>query len=244
VAEGGDVIAVASREQADREKRKAALSSVLAAIFLTLMKLVVGLLTGSLGILAEALHSGLDLVAAGVTLFAVQVSGRPADREHPYGHGKVENLSALFETLLLLATCVWIIYEALQRLFVKSVEVEASFWAFAVMIIAIAVERQPVADAVSCRKKVRQPGVGGGRAPLFDGHLVFLGGDCGTRAGKAVRGVGPALAGECGRDRRHGRCRHCGLGQPAPGRSHGDGAVGRRTGFARDDVVRGASRRG
>jgi len=129
-----------AREQADREKRGAALSSVLAAIFLTLIKLVVGILTGSLGILAEALHSGLDLVAAAVTLFAVRVSGRPADREHPYGHGKVENLSALFETLLLLATSVWIIYEAIQRLFFKSVEVEVTFWAFAVMIIAIVVD--------------------------------------------------------------------------------------------------------
>jgi cation diffusion facilitator family transporter len=129
-----------AREQADREKRGAALSSVLAAIFLTLMKLVVGILTGSLGILAEALHSGLDLMAAAVTLFAVRVSGRPADREHPYGHGKIENLSALFEVLLLLATCVWIIYEAIQRLFFKSVEVEVTFWAFAVMIIAIVVD--------------------------------------------------------------------------------------------------------
>jgi cation diffusion facilitator family transporter len=79
-------------------------------------------------------------VAAAVTLFAVRVSGRPADKEHPYGHGKVENLSALFEVLLLLATCVWIIYEAIQRLFFRSVEVEATFWAFAVMIIAIVVD--------------------------------------------------------------------------------------------------------
>jgi cation diffusion facilitator family transporter len=129
-----------SGEHADREKRSAALSSVAAAIFLTLMKLVVGILTGSLGILAEALHSGLDLVAAVVTLFAVRVSARPADREHLYGHGKVENLSALFEVALLLVTCIWIIYEAIQRLFVKNVEVEATFWAFAVMIIAIVID--------------------------------------------------------------------------------------------------------
>lgn len=125
---------------ADHEKRRAALSSVIAAVFLTLMKLVVGMLTGSLGILAEALHSGLDLVAAAVTLFAVRVSGRPADIEHSYGHGKVENLSALFEAVLLLVTCVWIIWEAVQRLFFKSVEVEASIWAFAVMIVAIVVD--------------------------------------------------------------------------------------------------------
>ncbi|MCX6030412.1 MAG: cation-efflux pump [Chloroflexi bacterium] len=126
--------------EADREKRWAASSSVAAAIFLTAFKLVIGIITGSLGILAEAAHSGLDLVAAAVTLFAVRVSGRPADREHTYGHGKVENLSALFETLLLLLTCVWIIYEAIQRLFFKSVEVKPSVWAFVIMIIAIGID--------------------------------------------------------------------------------------------------------
>jgi len=125
---------------AEREKGGAAFTSVVAAVFLTAFKLVIGILTGSLGILAEAAHSGLDLVAAAVTLFAVRVSGRPADREHSYGHGKVENLSALFETLLLLVTCVWIIYEAIQRLFFKSVAVDPSIWAFVIMIIAIVVD--------------------------------------------------------------------------------------------------------
>ena len=118
----------------------AALSSVLAAIFLTSMKIVVGVLTGSLGILAEAAHSGLDLVAAGVTFFAVRVSSRPADRGHTYGHGKVENLSALFETLLLLVTCAWIIYEAIIRLFFRPMPVEANIWAFLVMAISIVVD--------------------------------------------------------------------------------------------------------
>lgn len=124
----------------DREKKLVALSSVLAAVFLTLIKLVVGIITGSLGILSEAAHSGLDLVAAGVTWFAVSVSSRPPDREHTYGHGKIENLSALFETFLLLLTCVWIIYEAVQRLFFKEVEVEANFWAFLIMVISILVD--------------------------------------------------------------------------------------------------------
>jgi cation diffusion facilitator family transporter len=123
-----------------KEKRAAALSSVVAAVLLTSLKLVVGLLTGSLGILAEAAHSGLDLVAALVTFFAVRISDRPPDERYLYGYGKVENLSALIETLLLLITCVWIIYEAIQRLFFKSVEVEATFWAFAVMAISIIVD--------------------------------------------------------------------------------------------------------
>ncbi len=127
-------------QPAAREKHGAALSSVAAAVFLTGMKLVVGLLTGSLGILAEAAHSGLDLIAALITFYAVRVSGRPADRGHPYGHGKVENLSALFETLLLLVTCVWIIYEAVQRLLFKMVEVDPSLWAFLVMGVSIIVD--------------------------------------------------------------------------------------------------------
>jgi cation diffusion facilitator family transporter len=129
-----------SPDRAASEKRLVALSSVLAAVFLTSMKLVVGLATGSLGILSEAAHSGLDLVAAAVTFFAVRVSGRPADREHTYGHGKVENLSALFETVLLLVTCVWIVYEAIQRLFFRTVHVEATFWSFFVMAASIVID--------------------------------------------------------------------------------------------------------
>jgi cation diffusion facilitator family transporter len=124
----------------EREKRNAALTSVVAAIGLTAIKIIVGMFTGSLGILAEAAHSGLDLVAAIMTLLAIRISDRPADPEHNYGHGKVENLSALFETLLLLGTCVWIIYEAVQRLFFKPVELDVSIWAFIIMAISIVVD--------------------------------------------------------------------------------------------------------
>lgn len=125
---------------ANREKSAVALSSVLAAVFLTLFKLVVGIVTNSLGILSEAAHSGLDLVAALLTFLAVRLAGRPADRDHPFGHGKIENFSALIETLLLLLTCIWIIYEAFQRLFFRTVEVEATVWSFVVMGLAIAVD--------------------------------------------------------------------------------------------------------
>jgi cation diffusion facilitator family transporter len=127
-------------QNANREKRGAALSSVVAAVFLTGMKLVVGILTGSLGILSEAAHSGLDLVAAAVTFFAVRMSGRPPDTRHTYGYGKVENLSALFETVLLLVTCGWIIYEAIERLFFRPVPVEPSIVAFVVMAVSIIVD--------------------------------------------------------------------------------------------------------
>lgn len=123
-----------------REKWVVAASSVAAAIFLTSLKIIVGLATGSLGILAEAAHSGLDLAAALITLFAVRVSDRPADESHLYGHGKVENLSALAETILLLITCGWIVYEAIDRLFVRTVEVDPSLWAFLTMGISIVVD--------------------------------------------------------------------------------------------------------
>lgn len=125
---------------ADSEKKSVALTSVLAAVALTTFKIIVGLMTGSLGILAEAAHSGLDLVAALVTFLAVRVSGKPADEEHRYGHGKIENLSALFETLLLLLTCVWIIDEAVQRIFFQNVAVEVSIWSFIVMGVSIVID--------------------------------------------------------------------------------------------------------
>ena len=124
----------------DREKQFAALSSLLAAVCLTAFKIVIGSLTGSLGILAEAAHSGLDLVAALMTFLAVRVSGRPADAAHLYGHGKVENLSALFETVLLLATCVWITWEAVHRLLYHRGVVEVTVWSFAVMVTSIVID--------------------------------------------------------------------------------------------------------
>src|SRR6516162_6077812 len=125
---------------AEREKTDAALNSVTAAVFLTGLKVVVGLWSGSIGILAEAAHSGLDFIAALVTYIAVRAAGRPADARHQYGHGKIENLSAMVETLLLLGTCAWIIRESVQRLSGKSVHVEASVWAFGIMAISILVD--------------------------------------------------------------------------------------------------------
>jgi len=122
------------------EKRAVAGNSVLAAIAVTALKVVVGIATGSLGILSEAAHSGLDLVAAIVTFFSVRVSDKPADADHQYGHGKVENFSAFIETGLLLLTCVWIVYEAIRRLFFHHVEIEASLAAFAVMFVSMGVD--------------------------------------------------------------------------------------------------------
>jgi len=122
------------------EMKKAAALSVAAALGLCGLKLIVGLLTGSLGILAEAAHSGLDLAAAVITYLAVRLSLKPADQDHPYGHGKIENFSALVETGLLFLTCAWIVTEAVQRLFVESKEVDPNLWAFLVMALSIAVD--------------------------------------------------------------------------------------------------------
>lgn len=129
-----------SVESMREEKRRVAGNSVLAAIAITSLKVVVGVTTGSLGILSEAAHSGLDLVAAVVTFFSVRVSDKPADADHQYGHGKVENFSAFIETGLLLLTCLWIIYEAIKRLFFHSVEIQPSIAAILVMLFSIAVD--------------------------------------------------------------------------------------------------------
>ena len=125
---------------ARKEKRRIALTSVGAAVFLTSFKLIVGIETNSLGILSEAAHSGLDLLAAIITLAAVTVADKPPDEDHQYGHGKVENISAFVETLLLVITCAWIIWEAVNRLAVRTTHVEATVWSFVVMATSILVD--------------------------------------------------------------------------------------------------------
>ncbi len=124
----------------NQEKKKVAFLSVLAAVFLTGFKLFIGLVTGSLGILSEALHSGLDLIAAIITYFSVRVSDKPPDKEHNFGHGKIENLSALVETLLLLITCVWIIYEGVNRLTTGKTEIDVTIWSYVVVVASIIID--------------------------------------------------------------------------------------------------------
>ncbi len=129
-----------STANADKLKARAALLSLLAAVFLTSLKLVIGLYTNSLAILSEALHSGLDLLAALMTWYAIRVSARPADKRHPYGHGKVENLSALAETCLLFVVCGWVGYEGAHRLIEGSSPVIPSLWGVGCMLISMAVD--------------------------------------------------------------------------------------------------------
>ena len=130
-----------AHSKAIHEKNAAAVASVMAAVGLTLIKLIVGWWTNSLGILSEAAHSGLDLAAAMVACWAVRSAAKPADDDHPYGHGRIESLSSLFETGLLLVTCVWILWEAIHRLMATDApEVTVNIWAFTVVIVSIVVD--------------------------------------------------------------------------------------------------------
>ncbi len=135
------------------EKSWVAMSSILAAIFLTTFKIIIGFSTGSLGILSEAAHSGLDLVAAIITFIAIKLADRPPDKDHNFGHGKIENFSALIETLLLLITCIWIIYEAYARLFIRSVTIEVTVWSYVVVIVAIFIDLKRSAALSKVAKK-------------------------------------------------------------------------------------------
>lgn len=133
-------MAQADFADAQKEKKAVALSSVLASLFLTGGKLIIGLLTGSLGILSEAAHSALDFGAAAITYFAVSISDKPADKEHHYGHGKVENFSALVEALLLMVTCLWIVKEAINRLMMPELRLEVTAWGFGVLVVSIIID--------------------------------------------------------------------------------------------------------
>ncbi|NWF96159.1 MAG: cation-efflux pump [Candidatus Thorarchaeota archaeon] len=124
---------------ARQEVRRAAVFSVAAAAMLTAIKLVVGIATNSIGIVSEALHSGLDLLAAAITLVAVKKAAVIADGEHHYGHGKIENFAALAETIILWVTAGWIIYEATRRI-VEGTVIEASVTGIAVMITSIVID--------------------------------------------------------------------------------------------------------
>ena len=124
----------------DRRPERVALASVVIGFALVLAKLVVGLLTGSLGILSEAAHSFLDLAASGFTLVAVRTSDKPADTEHPYGHGRTENLAAFAEGILLLVTAALITFEAVRRLAFGGVTVDPAGYAFALLVATLLIE--------------------------------------------------------------------------------------------------------
>src|SRR5713226_6654525 len=123
-----------------REKKRAALLSVGSALLLVSLKTFLVVRTGSLGVLSEALHSGLDLIAAIITFLSVRMSDQPADERHPYGHGKFENFSAFVETGLLAVTACYIVYEAFNRLFFRSVHIQPSMTAILVLLVALSID--------------------------------------------------------------------------------------------------------
>ncbi|HXE75632.1 MAG TPA: cation diffusion facilitator family transporter [Candidatus Xenobia bacterium] len=125
--------------EAEREKRAVALSSVLACVVLLTMKTIIGLSSNSLGVLSEAAHSGLDLIATIITYLSVRVADKPADADHQYGHAKFENFGAILETALLLIACTWIVWEAVHRL-MRPVEVEPSWLAFSVLLLTLGID--------------------------------------------------------------------------------------------------------
>jgi cation diffusion facilitator family transporter len=161
------------------EKNRVTAISVIASLVLTFAKLGVGLLTGSLGILAEAAHSALDLVASVITFFSVRIAGRPADESHPYGHGRAENLSAIVQGILLLGTASWIAYESVRRIFFEDVRVEVSLWAFGVMGTSIVVDlwrsRMLMRAAEKYRSRALEADALNFRADMLSSAVVIAG---------------------------------------------------------------------
>src|ERR1017187_7706657 len=122
------------------EKRRVALRSMLAAAVMTLLKLGAGLMSGSLGVLSDAAHSGLDMVGSALTFFSVQVSDKPADEDHTYGHGKFENISSFGEVILMAASSAWIIWEAIERILHPGKDLQGLVWPALVVLASIGVD--------------------------------------------------------------------------------------------------------
>jgi cation diffusion facilitator family transporter len=121
-------------------KHGAALASIGSGALLTILKLVVGIATGSLAILAEAAHSALDLIAAAITYVVVRIADLPPDENHPYGHARAENLGALAETVLLVVTAALVLRESFIRLFIAPEQPHVNVWSFGVLIVSLVVD--------------------------------------------------------------------------------------------------------
>ena len=119
-----------------QEKVSIARLSILSNSFLIIMKLTVGLISGSVSIISETIHSSMDLIAAIIAFFSVRISDNPPDNEHPYGHGKVENISGVIEALLIFIAAIWIIVEAIKKLTGKEIELESIGLGSIVMLIS------------------------------------------------------------------------------------------------------------
>jgi cation diffusion facilitator family transporter len=181
------------QEIIDKRKASVARLSVISNTTLVLLKLAVGLAIGSVSVISEAIHSGVDLLAAVIALFAVKTSGKPADQNHPFGHGKVENISGTVEALLIFLAAGWIIFEAAKKLMNPEPLGEAG-WGVAVMLVsataniivsrklfAVGVETDSVAlqaDAWHLRTDVyTSAGVMAGLGIIWLGGVLFPGAD-------------------------------------------------------------------
>ncbi len=125
------------QETRERTKASAALLSVASNSTLVLLKLAVGMAIGSVSVISEAIHSSVDLLAAVIAFIAVRTSGKPADEDHPFGHGKVENVSGTIEALLIFLAAGWIILEAAKKLR-NPVPMDEPGWGVAVMLLSVA----------------------------------------------------------------------------------------------------------
>ncbi len=125
---------------AGQEKAAVAMGSARAALVVTLLKLVTGVASGSLGMLSDAAHSGLDLFGAGLTYISVQAADKPADDDHPYGHAKLENISAFVEVFLMVTSAVWIGVEAIRRMNRHEIGIRYSAWPLLVLVLSIGVD--------------------------------------------------------------------------------------------------------
>jgi cation diffusion facilitator family transporter len=110
--------------------------SIVSNTVLIVLKLAVGLISGSVSILSEAIHSSIDLIAAIISFFSVRVSDNPPDSRHPYGHGKIENISGVIEALLIFVAAVWIVYEAVKKLLGEKIELESIALGSIVMLVS------------------------------------------------------------------------------------------------------------
>jgi len=184
----------------ERRKKTVALSSVGASFLLTIIKLVVGILTGSIGIISEAAHSGLDLAAAFITYLTVRISGNPADFTHHYGYGKAESISALIETALLLLTSAFIIYESIHRLIFGGTEIQVTWYAFVIMIFSMIVDYSRSKILYKVAKETKSQALEADalhfHSDIYSSGVVVVGLICvllGIRGADSFAGIGVAL---------------------------------------------------
>ncbi len=134
------------------EKVKIARLSIFSNLFLIIIKLIIGIITGSVSLMSEAIHSGIDLLASLIAFISIKISSKPPDEDHPYGHGKYENISGVLEALLIFIAAIWIIYEAVKRFITKG-EIEFIQYGIIVMLISMVINYYVSKKLYSAAKK-------------------------------------------------------------------------------------------